>query len=192
MLTYSGSRSSGGVQAGGARLCDVEVDPAGGPPRGGRTLEVDELHESRGRLRQVAFLAALRGVNSSSRWFSIAIAAKDPSGLMAMESGWPPRSMLCTRVRSLTRTTSTRPTGWGEVAAGGVDDDEDELADGGHRGGLVVGVAELGERKRAEANDVRRVANVEEADAFACGVGVDDGVAVGGGDGGDLGDGLGG
>lgn len=78
----------------------------------------------------------------------------------------------------------------GEVAAGGVDDDEDELGDGGHRGELVVGVAELGQRKRAQANGIGGVADVDEADALAGGVGVDDGVAVGG-DGRDLGDGIG-
>ncbi len=68
----------------------------------------------------------------------------------------------------------------GEVAAGGVDDDKDELADSGHRSGLVVGVAQLGQRKCAQANRFRRVTDVEEADALGGGVGVDDGVAVGG------------
>ncbi|MDR6175755.1 hypothetical protein [Nocardioides zeae] len=48
---------------------------------------------------------------SSSRWFSMAIAAQVPSALMAMESGWPPRSMRLRRLPSLVRTTRSAPEG---------------------------------------------------------------------------------
>ena len=76
-----------------------------------------------------------------------------------------------------------------EVAAGGVDDDEDVVFHGRHGRRLVIFMAQLGEGKCAFANRFGGICDVEEADALAGCVGVDDRVAVGG-DGGDLGDGL--
>ncbi len=51
------------------------------------------------------------GVTSSSRWFSIATTACEPSGVTAIESGWPPRSSDRTRSRVARSTTSRRPLG---------------------------------------------------------------------------------
>ena len=51
------------------------------------------------------------GANSSYRSFSIAMMPSRPSLLRAIESGWPPRSMLRTRLASEMRTTSNRPDG---------------------------------------------------------------------------------
>ncbi|GMA87888.1 hypothetical protein GCM10025868_31380 [Angustibacter aerolatus] len=51
------------------------------------------------------------GVASSSRSFSIAIAAYRPEGATAIESGCPASGTDRTVVRSLIRTTSSRPDG---------------------------------------------------------------------------------
>ncbi|MGX1122956.1 hypothetical protein RKD37_008319 [Streptomyces ambofaciens] len=56
------------------------------------------------------------GVASSSRSFSIAMAAYRLSLLRAMESGCPPRSKLATRSWSRRETTSSRPEGWAWLA----------------------------------------------------------------------------
>ena len=45
----------------------------------------------------------------SSRWFSIAMTAQQPSGLIFTESGWPPRSTVRTIERDATSTTTNRP-----------------------------------------------------------------------------------
>ena len=110
MLTYSGSRSSGvsrpAERAASTSKSTRRADHVFGSPA--RSMSCRKPVGGWGRSPS----SPPGGVASSSRWFSIAIAANEPSGLMAIESGWPPRSMLCTGVRSLTRTMSTRPDGF--------------------------------------------------------------------------------
>lgn len=48
---------------------------------------------------------------SSSRWFSMAMAAKTPLGPMSIESGWPPRSMVRTIARRGRSMTARWPEG---------------------------------------------------------------------------------
>ncbi|VCT88382.1 hypothetical protein MHAS_00062 [Mycolicibacterium hassiacum DSM 44199] len=177
----------GRVQSGRPGRLDLEFDPASRP--GLRCAdEVDQLYESGWRLRQIALLPA--------GWSGFLVA-------LVLDRDRGERSIRADRdgVRLTTEVDAAHPATvrdphnidparrMREVAAGAVDDDQDVFADRRHRGGLIVGMAQFGQRQRAPPDRVRRVTNVEETDAPRGSVRVDDGVAVRR-DGRDLGDGL--
>ena len=115
IATYSGSGSSGvsipdaatigrGAPSASTKRTGVVVHARGSGPR---SMICTNPAGSWGR--SPFFPPA--GVASSSRWFSMATAAYAPSREMAIESGWPPRSIDRTSVRSDARSTSSRPRG---------------------------------------------------------------------------------
>jgi hypothetical protein len=113
MLTYSGSGSVGATTP--ASVNGGSADPsacvsgtfvadqsATGPERS------STCRKPAGSCGRSPLLPPL-GLNSSSRSFSIATIPRFPE--TSIESGWPPRSMLRTRLASASRTTSSRPLG---------------------------------------------------------------------------------
>jgi hypothetical protein len=133
----------GGVQAGGAGGVDVEVHPARRPARGGAG-EVDQLQEAGRGLGQVPLFGAGRGellvalVLHRDGGEAAVLGDRDRVGL-AVEGD----AVHAGAVGHPDHVDA--PGRLGEIGAGGVDDDQDELPDRCHRGGLIVGMAELGQ-----------------------------------------------
>jgi hypothetical protein len=167
----------GGVHA--RQVLDRQQQRVRGPGGGG-AVELEHLHEAGGGLRQVALVRVVAG--TIGQGVLVALVLHRDRGVLA-RGAHRDRVRLAAEVvggdelagPEVDDVDAARGLG---VARGGVDDHEHVVADDGDRGRLVLGVTELAEVQRAQALGGGGVADVEEADPLARGVGVDHRLAV--------------
>ena len=158
--TNSGSGSSGATSAMPVRSTVLMPSQSGTPAASGTIFKLP-----------AGICGISPSLTSSSRSFSMAIAAKAPSLLTAIESGWPPRSQVVS-IALLARSMTVRLPDGLALLSDGVDAGKHLAAGDRDRRRLAVDLDDAAGLRRLGIGDV------DEADRAVGAVGIDQRVAV--------------